>query len=90
MLTLSGKGANMSSDDTEYYRGRAIEEAARAKSATCEVAAAAHHELALRYQALVFKAEGRASLQSTASNQNDSPRAKLGVRWNDPAHSQSA
>ncbi len=80
-FTLSYKGANMSSEDTEYYRGRAIEEAALAKGATCEPTAAVHGELALRYQALVNEAEGRASVELSASAQTVSARAKLGVLW---------
>ena len=71
----------MPSDDTEYYRGRAIEEAALAKHATCEVAAATHGELALRYQALVDEAEGRAPDALAASAPTVSTRAKLGVLW---------
>jgi hypothetical protein len=75
----------MSLNDTGYYRGRAIEEAALAKSASCEVAAAVHAELALRYQALVDEAEGRPPVGMKASNFDVSPRPKLGVRWISPA-----
>ncbi len=81
MLPLATRGAIMSSEDTEYYRRRAIEEAALAKGATCEVTAAVHGELALRYQALVDEAEGRVSDAPPAPAQNVNPRAKSGVLW---------
>jgi hypothetical protein len=47
----------MSSQDTEYYRQRAIDERAMALKAERRDVAAIHEELARQYQALVDNAE---------------------------------
>ena len=49
----------MSSQDTEYYRQRAIDERAMALKAERRDVAAIHEELARQYQALVDDAELR-------------------------------
>ena len=47
----------MSSEDTEYYRQRAVDERALALKAERRDIAAIHEELARQYQALVDNAE---------------------------------
>lgn len=49
----------MSSDDTEYYRRRAVDERALALKSERSDVAAIHAELARQYQALVEMAELR-------------------------------
>ena len=49
----------MSSEDTEYYRQRAVHERAMALKAERRDVAAIHEELARQYQALVDNAELR-------------------------------
>lgn len=53
----------MSSDDTEYYRGRAATERALAESAPRENIAEIHEELARQYEALVGQPELRPKLR---------------------------
>ena len=52
----------MPSDDTEYYRQRAVDERALALRAERRDVAAIHEELARQYQALVDQAELRPTL----------------------------
>ena len=52
----------MSSNDTEYYRQRAVDERAMALRSDRREVAAIHEELAKQYQALVDKAELRPTL----------------------------
>ena len=53
----------MSSNDTEYYRRRAIAERAMASKSERANVAAIHVELARQYQALADKAELRPTLR---------------------------
>lgn len=53
----------MSSDDTEYYRQRAVDERAMALKADRQDVAAIHEELARQYQALVDNAELRPAVR---------------------------
>jgi type II secretory pathway component PulC len=53
----------MSSDDTDYYRQRAVDERAMALKAERRDVAAIHEELARQYQALVDYAELRPELR---------------------------
>ena len=53
----------MSSNDTEYYRARAVDERAMALRAERREVAAIHEELARQYQALVDRAELRPTLR---------------------------
>ncbi|WP_426692700.1 hypothetical protein ACMC5O_001700 [Sphingomonas sediminicola] len=53
----------MSSNDTEYYRRRAIAERALASKSERANVAAIHAELARQYQALADKAELRPTLR---------------------------
>jgi hypothetical protein len=53
----------MSSNDTEYYRQRAITERAMAKKSEHSNVALIHAELARQYQALADKAELRPTLR---------------------------
>ena len=71
----------MSSLDIEYYRERAIAETEQAFAATDEVVARLHAELALHYQSLLAKAEGRVWSEGPAPRPAPSRRF-LGVHWN--------
>jgi uncharacterized coiled-coil DUF342 family protein len=53
------------SNDTEYYRQRAVNERAMALKSERQDVAAIHEELARQYQALVDKAELRPTLRIT-------------------------
>ena len=53
------RGLCMSSDDTEYYRRRAVDERALALRSDRRDVAAIHEELARQYQALVDEAQLR-------------------------------
>lgn len=52
----------MSSNDTEYYRQRAVDERAKAIKSDHQDVAAIHEELARQYQALVDNADLRPRL----------------------------
>lgn len=54
----------MTSDDTEYYRQRAVDERALALKSERQDVAAIHQELARQYQALVDNVELRPELRS--------------------------
>lgn len=58
----------MSSNDTEYYHQRAIDERAMALRSDRREVAAIHEELARQYQALVDKAELRPTLSIPTSS----------------------
>ena len=55
----------MSSNDTEYYRQRAVDERAMALKSDRRDVAAIHEELARQYQALVDRAELRPGARIT-------------------------
>lgn len=55
----------MSSNDTEYYRQRAVDERAMALKSDRRDVAAIHEELARQYQALVDRAELRPATRIT-------------------------
>ena len=62
----------MSSEDTEYYRQRAVAERAMALKADRQDVAAIHEELARQYEALVDQAELRPALSFRLPNPSGS------------------
>lgn len=67
----------MSSEDTEYYRQRAVAERAMALKADRQDVAAIHEELARQYQALVDQAELRPAIRFHLPERQSAQGARL-------------